>query len=284
MKPAPRTVQQRTCSSLRPQRQSSPVPTVPIALSLGTQRSRQRCLESPQTPLLPYSRSVTVSSTPTLPLQDRHNPGPPVPRGSGPPKRRTPSFCPHSPQEKQRNSASRRPLTASSFLRAAALHRPRRPLAWPQPARPPRGPGSRSRHSSSRSGPATPGSGCAVSAPLRGPGSHCLLSAPNPRPRNRRRPTRRRGEATPQESGPDARSGRGPVLPGGRSPLLTRHVGEAGCRQRRREAAFPAHSHAARSPSGRDGGLRAARSRARGPLISTAAGTDPAHRQFAVAT
>lgn len=178
------------------------------------------CPGFPQIPSVPYNRSVSVSSTPASSQPEVH----PSPGVQGPPKLSSRAFVPTARKRSTETLRPRSPLTASSFLRAAALHEPRRPLAWPQPrpppqpalppSLPPRGSGSRPRRSSSRSGRATPDSRCAVSAPLRGPARHCLLSAPNPRPRNRRRPTPRRGRQRPEK-----RPGRAePALPASLSP------------------------------------------------------------------
>lgn len=102
-----------------------------------------------------------------------------------------------------------------------------------------------------------------------GPGGHCLLSAPNPRPRNRRRPIRRRGRQRPKKAAGTRRAAAALFSRRAADLPLTWRFGAAGCRRPGRPGALSAHSRSVRSPSGSGGGLRAARSRAPGPGVTT---------------
>lgn len=163
------------------------------------------CLGSPQIPPVPYNRSVNVSSTPTVPSQDppnRRSPRPP----SNPPKQGSPGSAHPQPAllslqpAREAEKLVPAPLTASSFLRAASLHRPAVRSPGPSPALPPaprpwapappplpqRPPGDSELAERSQRAPP-------------GPGGHCLLSSPNPPPHNRRRPTPGGGGNAPGE-------------------------------------------------------------------------------------
>lgn len=141
--PAPHATQPWTFSFLCLQRQSNYIPKIPILLSWGIPEFSAKVVSGPpQIPPVPYNRSVNVSSTPTVPSQDPHN------RRSTRPPRNPPEQCsPGSahPQPALLSLQSAReakkpvpaPLTASSFLRAASLHRPAVRSPGPSPALPP---------------------------------------------------------------------------------------------------------------------------------------------------
>lgn len=177
------------------------------------------------------------------------------------------------------------PLTASSFLRAASLHRPAVRSPGPSPALPPARPAALGSGRSSSGRPATRNGRSAVSAPL--PARAATASSPPPTPRRSTGGDQvRAGEATPRGGGPDWRRRRGPFLPVGRRPLLTWCAGAAACRRLGSGGAPRAPRSWMRSPSGCGGGLRAARSRAPGPFVPAlrprGTGSSEAPGQFAV--
>ncbi|XP_040340960.1 formin-like protein 5 [Herpailurus yagouaroundi] len=140
LNPAPHTILQQTFSFLRPSRQSSSPPKIPVPLPLVIPEFWAKVASGapppPQIPPVPCNHSVRVSPTPTLSCRVQPSTGVQGPPnwGSANP---SPGFCPYSLQEKQSNSASPAPTHRLIFPRAAALHRPRRPLAWPRPPPPP---------------------------------------------------------------------------------------------------------------------------------------------------
>lgn len=159
------------------------------------------------------------------------------------------AFVPRACKRSKATPRPRHPLTVSSFLELrlstgpVALSPGPRPLPSLRPPTPDIRPRAGPRRSSSRNRPATPDSPCAVSAPLLGPGGHCLLSAPNPPPRNRRRPTRRGGGSAPGERPGRPQPAR-PTPPGPPPPpphLARRHcrVSAARAGRRARCAAAP---------------------------------------------
>lgn len=184
------------------------------------------CPGFPQIPPVPYNRSVSVSSTPASSQPEVH----PSPGVQGPPKLSSRAFVPAARKRSTETLRPRSPLTASSFLRAAALHEPRRPLAWPQPRPPPPQPALPPSH------PAAPGPGPAAApaaavGPLRTRGAQSARpSAARPATASSPPPTLGRatggdqlrgGGANAQRSGPAARSRRCPLLSARRRPLLT---------------------------------------------------------------
>lgn len=183
------------------------------------------CPGFPQIPPVPYNRSVSVSSTPASSQPEVHA----SPGVQGPPKLSSRAFVPTARKRSTETLRPRSPLTASSFLRAAALHEPRRPLAWPQPRPPPQ-------TALPPSHPAAPGPGPAAAPaaavePLRTRGAQSARpSAARPATASSPPPTLGRatggdqlrgGGGNAQRSGRDARSRRCPLLSSSRRPLLT---------------------------------------------------------------
>lgn len=262
------TIQQRTFSFLRPRRQSNCI-AIPLSRSVQTSLPKlPRVPPNPARSLRPLCEPLFHLATPSqgssLP-KSTHSWGSKLrsPAWAFVPAacKRSKKLCTHSPSHLPSDS----PLSTGP---AAG--------AWPPPpSHPPFGPDPRAQPPPPPQPQRSSHSGLAVRSQRAppGPGGRCLLSAPNPRTRKWAATNSAAGEAAPPGTRWEARNRRGPLQPAGRRPLLTWRVGAAGCPRRERRGALRAPSRWVRSPSGRGGGLRAARSRAPAPFERAAAGT-----------